>query len=179
MSDRYIRSDELLEITGLAKSTIYFKIKNGTFPPPTKISHRASGWLESKVDTWKQDPANYNIKGGLTMTSIIQKPVRAQDGTVTPKIRSMRQYRALKYLSEHRFATCFELQRIVGARNIPDIIGKLRKYGWWLICERFEIADRDGKLTRPGKYHLEVEQLPIAKQVLNVWEESHDTTRGA
>ncbi len=63
MTDRYIRMPELLVITALAKSTIYFKIGNGTFPPQVKISERASAWRESDVNIWKQDPTSYTSEG--------------------------------------------------------------------------------------------------------------------
>ena len=41
-----------MELTGLGRSTVYYKIAEGTFPPPIKISKRASGWLESEVNDW-------------------------------------------------------------------------------------------------------------------------------
>ncbi len=38
--------------TGLSRSTIYERIKTGTFPAPVSIGARAVGWLESEVDSW-------------------------------------------------------------------------------------------------------------------------------
>ena len=39
-------------VTGLACSTIYLQMKNGTFPKPIKIGERAVGWRMSEVNAW-------------------------------------------------------------------------------------------------------------------------------
>lgn len=41
--------------TGLSRSTIYEKIKNGTFPKPIKLGPRAVGWLETEIDAWLEE----------------------------------------------------------------------------------------------------------------------------
>ncbi|MFO1422974.1 MAG: AlpA family transcriptional regulator [Candidatus Competibacteraceae bacterium] len=38
--------------TGLARSTIYERIKAGTFPAPVSIGAKAVGWIESEIDSW-------------------------------------------------------------------------------------------------------------------------------
>jgi prophage regulatory protein len=38
--------------TGLARSTIYLRIAEGTFPKPVNLGCRAVGWLESEVQEW-------------------------------------------------------------------------------------------------------------------------------
>ena len=52
MTARILRLTSVMELTGLARSTIYYKITEGTFPSPIKLSKRASGWLESEVNDW-------------------------------------------------------------------------------------------------------------------------------
>ena len=52
MTPRILRLPKVIELTGLARSTIYHKIAEETFPPPIKLSKRASGWLESEVNDW-------------------------------------------------------------------------------------------------------------------------------
>lgn len=49
-----IRRRQVQAKTGLARSTMYLKIKLGSFPQPIKLGTRASGWLESEVDQWIQ-----------------------------------------------------------------------------------------------------------------------------
>jgi prophage regulatory protein len=47
-----VRLDGVRFQTGLTKSTIYDKIKEGTFPKPLKLGARAVGWLQSDINAW-------------------------------------------------------------------------------------------------------------------------------
>ena len=38
--------------TGLSRSTIYQRIKDGTFPPPISLGAKAVGWLQSDIEDW-------------------------------------------------------------------------------------------------------------------------------
>lgn len=55
--DRIIRIPEVLERVGLSRTTIYQKIKEGSFPKQLKLG-RTSGWLESEIDAWIQNLAD-------------------------------------------------------------------------------------------------------------------------
>ena len=39
-------------VTGLSRSTIYLRIKQGKFPKPVKLGGRAVGWVEQDVQNW-------------------------------------------------------------------------------------------------------------------------------
>ena len=45
---RFIDLDEVMDMVGLSRSTVYEKIKEGVFPAPVKIGH-VSRWVESEV----------------------------------------------------------------------------------------------------------------------------------
>ncbi len=47
-----LRRKQVQARTGLARSTIYLHIKNGTFPRPVPLGPRAVGWLESEISDW-------------------------------------------------------------------------------------------------------------------------------
>ena len=47
-----LRCRQVQARTGLARSTIYLNIKNGTFPRPVLLGARAVGWLESEISDW-------------------------------------------------------------------------------------------------------------------------------
>ena len=49
------RRPEVEAKTGLSRSTIYEKMKSGTFPKPVKLGPRAVGWLESDIDAWLEE----------------------------------------------------------------------------------------------------------------------------
>ncbi len=57
--DRIIRFDTVLARTGLSRSTIYRKIKEGTFPPQIRISANGAGWKESDLNRWVANPAGW------------------------------------------------------------------------------------------------------------------------
>lgn len=54
---RIIRLSAVIEQTGLARSSIYHKIGEGSFPRPFLIGRRAVGWLATDVDQWIVDCA--------------------------------------------------------------------------------------------------------------------------
>ncbi|KPM62819.1 AlpA family transcriptional regulator [Pseudomonas putida] len=49
---RIIRLKEVIDSTGLARSTIYKYISEGTFPKPVSLGDRCVGWVESEVHDW-------------------------------------------------------------------------------------------------------------------------------
>lgn len=55
MSMKLIRIKDVMERTGLARSTIYKYISLGQFPQPIKLGTRAVAWVESEIDTWIHD----------------------------------------------------------------------------------------------------------------------------
>lgn len=52
MSKRIIRLPEVKSKTGQSRTTIYEKVKEGTFPAPISLGGRSVGWVESEVDEW-------------------------------------------------------------------------------------------------------------------------------
>ena len=57
--DRIIRLKTVLARTGLSRSTMYRKIKEGTFPRRVPISTHGTGCYESAVNRWIADPLRY------------------------------------------------------------------------------------------------------------------------
>ena len=47
-----LRLSEVKARTGLARSTIYDRIKTGSFPAQVSLGPRAVGWLASDVEDW-------------------------------------------------------------------------------------------------------------------------------
>jgi prophage regulatory protein len=57
--DRIIRLKTVLERTGLSRSTIYRKIREGSFPAQLKLTVHGAGWHESAVSRWISNPARW------------------------------------------------------------------------------------------------------------------------
>lgn len=55
MTHRILRLPAILKITGLSRSTIYFRISQGRFPKPISLGGRAVGWLENEIEAWIQN----------------------------------------------------------------------------------------------------------------------------
>lgn len=49
---RIIRLKQVIDSTGLARSTIYKYISEGTFPKPVSLGERSVGWVEKEVHDW-------------------------------------------------------------------------------------------------------------------------------
>ena len=52
---RILRLPEVLELTGLCRTTIWRMAKKGTFPPSMKLGARAVGWRASDIYKWLED----------------------------------------------------------------------------------------------------------------------------
>lgn len=52
MSNTIIRLPAVKNKTRLARSTIYLRIKQGTFPKQVSLGGRSIGWIESEIETW-------------------------------------------------------------------------------------------------------------------------------
>ncbi|BDM24927.1 Predicted transcriptional regulator [Pseudomonas putida] len=49
---RIIRLKEVIDSTGLARSTIYKYMAEGNFPRPLSLGDRCVGWVDSEVHDW-------------------------------------------------------------------------------------------------------------------------------
>ena len=52
---RMIRLAEVMELTGLSKSSIYRLEKLGQFVPRVKMSARATGWSLAAINKWMEN----------------------------------------------------------------------------------------------------------------------------
>ncbi|PTA86982.1 DNA-binding protein [Kluyvera sp. Nf5] len=49
---RLLRISDVMNLTGLPKSTIYLKMKNKQFPTQLSIGARSVAWLEDEIQEW-------------------------------------------------------------------------------------------------------------------------------
>ena len=52
---RILRLPEVVQITGLSRSTIYLRIEAKTFPKQINLGGRAVGWVDESIDEWMQN----------------------------------------------------------------------------------------------------------------------------
>lgn len=59
--ERLLRLSDVIDRTGLSRSSIYLKIGEGKFPPNVNLGSRSVGWIESEIDAWIQDRINQRL----------------------------------------------------------------------------------------------------------------------
>ncbi|ELY5911285.1 helix-turn-helix transcriptional regulator [Cronobacter sakazakii] len=52
LNNRLLRITDVINLTGLPKSTIYLKVKNNQFPSQVKIGSRSVAWVENEIQEW-------------------------------------------------------------------------------------------------------------------------------
>ena len=62
-ADRLIRLKEVLRLTGLSRSSLYRKIRAGTFPESVELGERVVGWWESEVRAWMASRPKSGTRG--------------------------------------------------------------------------------------------------------------------
>ncbi|ELC7355407.1 TPA: AlpA family transcriptional regulator [Enterobacter hormaechei] len=49
---RLLRMSDVIDLTGLPKSTIYLKMKSKKFPRQVSIGARSVAWVEAEINDW-------------------------------------------------------------------------------------------------------------------------------
>lgn len=52
MAARLIRLPEVISRTGMSRSTIYLRLKQGNFPQPVEIGPRSIAWYSDEITDW-------------------------------------------------------------------------------------------------------------------------------
>ncbi len=53
MIKKIYRLHDVMNMTGLSRSSIYLRISTDEFPKPVKIGRRAVGWPEDSIIAWQ------------------------------------------------------------------------------------------------------------------------------
>nr|WP_255208997.1 AlpA family phage regulatory protein [Paraburkholderia youngii] len=56
-----MRRQEVERAIGLSRSTIYNRVKAGTFPAPVKLGAGAVGWRVADIEQFLMSPADYRV----------------------------------------------------------------------------------------------------------------------
>ena len=51
-SPKMLRAPEVMAQTGLSRTTIWRRVRAGTFPAPTELGQNSIGWPESLIKSW-------------------------------------------------------------------------------------------------------------------------------
>ena len=65
MYNKILRLPQVMEVTGLSRSSIYSLVKQGIMPRPLNIGGgRARGWLADEIDEWITERAQLRDQEG-------------------------------------------------------------------------------------------------------------------
>ena len=59
---KFIKIEDVLQMTCLSRTTLYSLIKSGEFPAQIKIRNRISVWHEDSIKIWMNDKINGGIQ---------------------------------------------------------------------------------------------------------------------
>lgn len=74
---RILRLTQVLDRVGLSRSTVYERIKKGTFPKQITLGARAVGWLEHEIDAWLLECIE---NSGVSSDRVYNHTIYTQDG---------------------------------------------------------------------------------------------------
>lgn len=69
--ERLIRIADVCFFTSLGRSTVYAKVRDGTFPKPVKTHGSSTAWKKTEVDSWIH---SREVSLGRSPTSQLKKP---------------------------------------------------------------------------------------------------------
>ena len=94
---RFLRRPEVQARTGLSRSTIKVRMREGSFPKPLSLGARAVGWIEAEVDEWiRERYGGVRARGPrpgargrrrARLRRVSPRPRRAQDPECRPDAR--------------------------------------------------------------------------------------------
>ncbi|HDY7733559.1 helix-turn-helix transcriptional regulator [Vibrio sinaloensis] len=64
MSHKIIRLPEVIDMTGLSRSTIYLRMSKGSFPQSISLGDRAIGWVQVEVEQWLEQRISASRNAG-------------------------------------------------------------------------------------------------------------------
>ncbi len=59
ITTRFLRKRLILAATGMSDTTIWRLVRDGKFPPPTKLGPNSVSWRESDYEEWAADPEGW------------------------------------------------------------------------------------------------------------------------
>ena len=64
MEARMLRVPEVMARTGLSRTTLWRRVRAGTFPPSTELGENSIGWPESEISAWlaKRPHRTYSVE---------------------------------------------------------------------------------------------------------------------
>ncbi len=66
MQDQMLRAPQVMARTGLSRTTIWRRVRAGTFPAPVQLGENSIGWPASEITAWLGERPRRNYGAELT-----------------------------------------------------------------------------------------------------------------
>jgi len=119
--------------SGLSTSSIYRRIKDGTFPAPVKLGPRASGWREEDLERWAQSLTVRGVTSAVPLQPCEINPLIAPSGdAAATRLNALRAIAALAGLiSRETEDLSLSAQQCAGLNRLLGCIeAGLTQAGW-------------------------------------------------
>lgn len=64
---RVLKITQVTKDSGLSRSSVYSKMKDGTFPKPISLGARSVGWLDYEINEWIDSKKSARDSGGTEL----------------------------------------------------------------------------------------------------------------
>lgn len=64
MAEQFLRTRDVLERTGIGRTSLWRLERIGEFPPRRALSENVKGWLASEIDAWLASRPTVPIRDG-------------------------------------------------------------------------------------------------------------------
>ncbi|WP_413284191.1 AlpA family transcriptional regulator [Vibrio sp. MA40-2] len=61
-SSRLMRLKEVIQVTGISRSSLYKYLNEGQFPPPVSLGARSIAWVDHEIQAWITTKMNHRKK---------------------------------------------------------------------------------------------------------------------
>lgn len=65
MSNKILRLSQVIDYTGMSRSSIYLLMSQGSFPLSISLGARSVGWVESEIQFWIEERIKESRNSGV------------------------------------------------------------------------------------------------------------------
>lgn len=65
MSNKILRLSQVIDYTGMSRSSIYLLMSQGSFPLSISLGARSVGWVESEIQLWIEERIKESRNSGV------------------------------------------------------------------------------------------------------------------
>ena len=89
-NNRFLKLKQVMSITGIGRSTIYFWMKQSLFPASIKLGERSIGWLEADIEGWMDERISESSNPKKDVHPLDINPLKELEDNVKQKSKELK-----------------------------------------------------------------------------------------